>query len=38
MVGIPKFVEGTAFAVLNDVLSGYHDDNPNRGHAQPNRY
>ena len=35
MVGIPKFVEGTAFAVLNDVLSGYHDDN---GYAQPNRY
>ena len=35
MVGIPKFVEGTAFAVLNDVLSGFHDDN---GYAQPNRY
>ena len=35
MAGIPKFLEGGAFAVLNDILSGFHDDN---GYAQPNRY
>ena len=35
MAEIPKFLEGGAFAVLNDVLSGFHDDN---GYAQPNRY
>ena len=35
MVEIPKFLEGAAFGILNDVLSGFHDDN---GYAQPNRY
>ena len=35
MAEIPKFLEGAAFGVLNDVLSGFHDDN---GYAQPNRY
>ncbi len=35
MVEIPKFLEGGAFAVLNDVISYFRDDN---GYAQPNRY
>jgi len=32
---IPRFLEGTAFGVLNDILATYHDDD---GHATPNRY
>ena len=35
MVEIPKFLEGAAFGILNDILAGYRDEN---GHAQPNRY
>ena len=35
MAEIPKFLEGGAFAVLNDIIAGFHDDN---GYAQPNRY
>lgn len=35
MAGIPKFLEGGAFAVLNDVIAGLRSDN---GYAQPNRY
>ena len=32
---IPKFLEGGAYGVLNDVLSILHADD---GYAQPNRY
>ena len=35
MAGIPTFIEGTAFGVLNDVLAGFRDNN---GYAQPNKY
>tara|TARA_R110001592_G_scaffold47839_2_gene151199 strand:- start:276 stop:998 length:723 start_codon:yes stop_codon:yes gene_type:complete len=35
MARIPKFIEGTAFGILNDIIAGYSDDN---GYAQPNRY
>jgi len=35
MAGIPKFLEGAAFGILNDILAGYRDDN---GYAQPNKY
>jgi hypothetical protein len=35
MAEIPKFLEGGAFGVINDILAGFHDDN---GYAQPNRY
>jgi hypothetical protein len=35
MAEIPKFLEGAAFGVLNNVLSGFHDNN---GYAQANRY
>ena len=35
MVEIPKFLEGAAFGILNDILAGYRDDN---GYAQPNKY
>ena len=35
MAEIPKFLEAGAFGVLNDVISGFRDDN---GYAQPNRY
>jgi len=35
MAQIPKFLEGGAFAVLNDVISFFRDNN---GYAQPNRY
>ncbi len=34
-MAIPNFLEGTAFGVLNDVLSVFHS---NEGYAQPNRY
>ena len=34
-MAIPNFLEGTAFGVLNDVLSAFHS---NEGYAQPNRY
>ena len=32
---VPKFLEGTAFGVLNDIISTYHTD---EGYAQPNRF
>ena len=32
---IPKFLEGGAYGILNDILSGFHN---NDGYAQPNRY
>ena len=35
MAEIPNFLEGTAFGVLNDILSAFHS---NEGYAQPNRY
>ena len=35
MARIPNFLEGTAFGVLNDFISGFHSDD---GYAQPNRY
>ena len=35
MAGLPNFIEGAAFGVLNDVLAGFRDNN---GFAQPNRY
>ncbi len=35
MAEIPNFLEGTAFGVLNDIISSYHDNN---GYAQPNKY
>ena len=30
-----KFIEGTAFGVVNDILSAFHS---NEGYAVPNRY
>ena len=30
-----NFIEGTAYGVLNDIISSYHDNN---GYAQPNRF
>jgi hypothetical protein len=35
MAIIPKFLEGGAYGVLNDILSEYHDDD---GYATPNRF
>ena len=35
MAEVPNFIEGTAYAVLNDILSSYHNNN---GYAQPNRF
>jgi len=35
MAEIPNFLEGTAFGVLNDILSAFHS---NEGYAQPNKY
>ena len=35
MARIPKFIEGAAFGILNDIIAGFHNDN---GYAQPNRY
>ena len=35
MAEIPNFLEGTAYGVLNDILSSYHDNN---GYALPNRF
>ena len=35
MAGLPNFIEGAAFGVLNDILAGFRDNN---GFAQPNRY
>ena len=35
MANIPNFIEGTAFGILNDFLSGFRSDD---GYAQPNRY
>ena len=35
MAEVPNFLEGTAFGVLNDILSSYHNNN---GYAQPNRF
>ena len=32
---LPQFLEGAAFGVMNDILSGY---NSKEGYAQPNRY
>jgi len=32
---IPKFLEGGAYGVLNDILSEYHTD---EGYAVPNRF
>ena len=32
---VPQFLEGAAFGVMNDILSGFHS---NEGYAQPNRY
>ena len=34
-MAIPNFLEAGAFGILNDILSGFHDNN---GYAQPNRY
>jgi len=35
MAELPKFLEGGAFGILNDVLAGYHS---NEGYATPNRF
>ena len=35
MAEVPNFLEGTAFGVLNDILSSYHNNN---GYAQPNKF
>ena len=35
MAKFAKFLEGTAFGLLNDLLAGFHSDD---GYAQPNRY
>ena len=35
MAEIPNFLEGTAFGVINDVISAFHS---NEGYAQPNKY
>ena len=35
MVDIPKFLEGGAFGVLNDIIAGFRS---NEGYAHPNRY
>ena len=35
MAGLPNFIEGAAFGVLNDLLSAFRS---NEGYAQPNRY
>ena len=35
MAEVPNFIEGTAYAVLNDILSSYHNNN---GYAQPNKF
>ena len=35
MAEIPNFLEGTAFGVINDILSAFHS---NEGYAQPNKY
>ena len=35
MADIAKFLEGTAYGVLNDILAGFRS---NEGYAQPNRY
>ena len=35
MAEVPNFLEGTAYGVLNDILSSYHDNN---GYALPNRF
>ena len=35
MAEVPNFIEGTAYGVLNDIISSYHDNN---GYAQPNRF
>ena len=35
MAEIPNFLEGTAFGVLNDIISSFHDNN---GYAHPNKY
>ena len=35
MAEVPNFLEGTAFGVLNDIISSYHDNN---GYAQPNKF
>jgi len=32
---LPKFLEGTGYGVLNDILSGFHSDD---GYATPNRF
>jgi len=32
---LPKFLEGGAYGVLNDILSGYHEED---GYAVPNRF
>ena len=34
-MGIPNFLEGAAFGVLNDILAGFRSDD---GYAQPNKY
>ena len=35
MAVLPKFLEGAAFGVLNDILSGFRS---NEGYARPNKY
>jgi len=35
MAEVPNFREGTAYGVLNDIISSYHNNN---GYAQPNRF
>ena len=35
MAEVPNFLEGTAFGLLNDIISAFHDNN---GYAHPNRY
>ena len=35
MAETPNFLEGTAYGVLNDIISSYHDNN---GYALPNRF
>jgi len=34
-MAIAQFIEGTAFGVMNDILSAFHT---NEGYALPNRY
>ena len=34
MAEVPNFLEGTAFGLLNDIISAFHDNN---GYAHPRK-